>query len=115
MKSFSVTYEYEMTPEIEEALNFAVENEGSYKAMYLLSTVIAGNTELDEESADQVANDMYATKIASDDATENDEEEEEEYEEEEEEDDDELAKFFDNFGIHSLVEPGIEMRAYFKY
>jgi hypothetical protein len=114
MKSFSVTYEYEMTPEIEEALNFAVENEGSFKAMYLLSAIIADNTELDEESADQVAHDMYATKIASDDATEDDEEEEEEYEEEEE-DDDELAKFFDNFGIHALVEPGIEMRAYFKY
>jgi hypothetical protein len=106
MKSFSVTYEQEMTPEIEKALYFAIESEGSFKAMYLLSAEIAKETGIDEESADQIAYDMYLAKTGIG------EEEEEAVEEEEDED---LAQFFDNFGIHALVEPGVHMRAYFKY
>ena len=57
MKHFKV--EYEMTPEIEEALNYAIKCEGSLRSMAELSTAIAWATRCEESAADDTANALY--------------------------------------------------------
>jgi hypothetical protein len=62
MKTFTITKEFEITPDIQYALDQAIEAGGSLRSMYLLSFEIQQAADCNEATADEVANTMYATQ-----------------------------------------------------